>query len=203
MTDSPPIHVVLASASETRRKLLEAAGVSFDIVPARVDEDEIKASMVSEGATGAEIVEALAEHKGRYVSIKLPGVLVIGADQVLECATEIISKPIDRNQARDQLLRLRGREHQLISCACVLMDGQRHWHHLDRATLRMRDFSDAFLEHYLDGMGTAALDGPGAYRIEGLGSQLFARTQGDHFTILGLPLLPLLDYLRIRGALET
>lgn len=194
---------MLASASETRRKLLEASGVSFDVVPARIDEEEIRASMISEGADAAEIAEALAEHKGRYVSLRLPGVLVIGADQILECDGDIFSKPTDNKQARDQLMQLRGRDHRLISCVCVLMDGERLWHHPDQATLRMRKFSESFVEQYIGKIGKEALEGPGAYRIEGLGLQLFARVQGDYFTILGLPLLPLLDYLRIRGVLNT
>ncbi len=193
--------VVLASASGTRRRLLEDAGVALMVAPARIDEEEIKASLTAEGADGAAIAETLAEHKARYVSRHHPGRLVIGADQLLEQDGVIYSKPVDREAARAQLSALRGRQHTLIDCVCVLRDGVRLWHQMDSARLFMRDYSDDFLDVYLDSIGDQALDGPGAYRLEGLGVQLFARIEGDYFTILGLPLLPLLDYLRVQGAI--
>lgn len=193
--------VVLASASATRRRLLENAGVAVTAAPARIDEDEIKQSMIADGADGAAIAEALAELKARSVSRRYAGVLVIGADQVLEYDGAILSKPADRDAARAQLRTLRGEWHALIDCVCVLRDGVRLWHRVDAARLFMREFSDEFLESYLDAVGDEALEGPGGYRLEGLGAQLFARTDGDYFTILGLPLLPLLDYLRTQGVL--
>lgn len=201
---TPPGHqtIVLASSSTTRQRMLDSAGVVFEAVPARVDEEEIRQSLQAEGAGGDVLADVLAERKAAYVSRHRPDALVIGADQILECEGEIFNKPRDRNSAQQHLSHLRGRDHDLISCVCVVRDGQRLWHHLDRAHLRMRDFSDEFLGRYLDTMGATVLEGPGAYRIEGLGAQLFSRITGDYFTILGLPLLPLLDYLRVQGALE-
>ena len=198
-----PAPVILASSSATRRRLLHAAGVAFTVEAARVDEDEIKTSMIAEGAGGGAIAEALAELKARQISRRHPDALVIGADQVLEYEGAIFSKPVDRQAARSQLLALRGGRHELIDCVCVLRGGERLWHHTDAARLDMRDYSDDFLDAYLERIGDDALDGPGGYRLERLGAQLFARIEGDYFTILGLPLLPLLDYLRVQGVLAT
>lgn len=195
--------IVLASTSVTRRQMLENAGLVFETAPARIDEDEIKQSLLAERATGGEIADVLAERKAAYVSRQQPDKIIIGADQILECDGEIFSKPVDRDGAAAQLRRLRGCDHDLVSVVCVVRGGQRLWHHLDRAHLKMRAFSDEFLEDYLDAVGDTVLEGPGGYRVEGLGAQLFSRITGDYFTILGLPLLPLLDYLRIQDALQT
>jgi septum formation protein len=202
MTDTPA-GIVLASSSKTRRALLEAAGVTLDIIYPRVDEHALKRGLRAEGADGPTAAEYLAEAKARYGSRHRAGRLCIGADQILDCGGEQFDKPIDMDTARDQLRRLRGRTHLLVSCAVAMLNGERLWHHVDTAELTMRDFSDGFLDSYLDAIGTEALDGPGAYRLEGLGAQLFARVRGDYFTILGLPLLPLLDYLRLRGAMAS
>ncbi len=193
--------VILASGSETRKTMLEAAGVLFEILPAIIDEDEIKASLLAEGSDAAFIAEALAEHKARYVSRKLPGAVVIGADQILECENNIFSKPVDLTTAEEQLRDLCGKEHSLISSVVVFRDNQRLWHHTDTALLRMRKFSDDFLSHYVDELGNDLLESPGCYRVEDRGIQLFSKITGDHFTILGLPLLPLLDYLRLQGVM--
>ena len=195
--------VVLASSSVTRHRMLEQAGVAFEACPARIDEEEIKQSLLAEGAAGDAIADVLAERKAAYVSRQRPDQIVIGADQILECDGEIFSKPVDRTGAKSQLMRLRGVDHDLISVVCVIRNGERLWHHLDRAHLKMRHFSEEFLEDYLDAVGDMALAGPGGYRVEGLGAQLFSRITGDYFSILGLPLLPLLDYLRVQGALRT
>jgi septum formation protein len=194
--------VVLASSSKTRREILERAGVVVEAIMPRVDEGEIKQAMIAEEAGAADIADVLAEQKARAVSRQRPQHLVIGADQILEMDGRIYSKPEDMAEARRGLASLRGREHRLFSCVCVMRDGQRLWHNLDSARLTMREFSDEFLEAYLQSIGDQAYDGPGSYRIEGLGSQLFSRISGDYFTILGMPLLPLLEYLRAQGALQ-
>ncbi|MFZ5791410.1 MAG: Maf family protein [Pseudomonadota bacterium] len=198
-TASRPARLRLASASVTRARLLENAGLAFAAEPAPVDEEEAKRALEAEGADAAAIAEALAELKARAVSRRHPGAFVIGADQVLDCDGRRFDKPADLAAARAQLLALRGRTHELVSAAVVVRDGKRLWHHVGRARLTMRPFSDAFLDRYLAQAGPAILGSVGAYQLEGLGAQLFARIEGDHFTILGLPLLPLLDFLRTHG----
>jgi septum formation protein len=198
-----PEQVVLASGSGARAALLRAAGVSFEILPAHIDEAEAKRSLRAEGADGAAMAQMLAELKAAGVSRQRTARLVIGADQVLECDGRTFDKPADRNAAANQLRDLRGREHHLFTCAVIYRDQQRLWHHLSKATLAVRPFGDEFLEEYLDAIGDAALSGPGAYQLEGLGAQLFTRIDGDYFSILGLPLIAVLDYLRVQGALRT
>ena len=195
--------IVLASTSLTRRRLLKASGVPFVVEAPRVDEREFKLGLEAEGASAAEIAEVLAEAKAVGVSRRKPGLMVVGADQVLQCGDRRYDKPIDRADALSQLRSLRGRRHELVSCAVVVKDGLRTWHAVDRAQLEVRSASDDFLEFYLDAIGDEALNGPGAYRIEGLGSQLFSRVEGSHFTVMGLPLLQLLEYLRQTGILAA
>ena len=195
--------VVLASSSKTRRDVLEKAGVIVEVLAPSIDEEEIKQSMIAENAGGADIAELLAEQKARSVSRRRPQDLVIGADQILEMDGQIYSKPADLAAARRALTVLRGREHRLISCVCVLRASQRLWHNLDSAKLTMREFSDEFLEAYLLSIEDQAFAGPGSYRIEDVGSQLFSKVSGDYFTILGLPLLPLLEYLRVQEVLPS
>lgn len=194
--------VVLASGSRTRAEMLERAGVRVTLAPAAVDEEEIKLAARRQGVGVDEVAEALAELKAQRVTRRHPGALVIGADQMLECDGRWFDKPTGRDAAREQLKDLRGRTHRLVSCAVVVRDGERLWHQLDRARLTMRPFSDAFLERYLIGAGDGVLHSVGAYQLEGLGAQLFQRVDGDFFTILGLPLLPLLGFLRVHGVLE-
>lgn len=193
--------VVLASASRTRAAMLEQAGVPVIGQPAAVDEDEVKRSCRAEGLPVEAVAEALAELKAMRVTRRHPGALVIGADQMLECEGDWFDKPVDRAAARDQLLRLRGRTHRLVSCAVVVRDGERLWHQVQSARLTVRPFTEAFLDDYLDRAGDRVLGSVGAYQIEGLGAQLFSRVEGDWFTILGMPLLPLLGFLRTHGVL--
>lgn len=196
--------LVLASASMTRRVLLEGAGVPHIVEPSRVDEDEIKISLRAEGASGSDIAEVLAEAKAVYVSRRHPEKIVLGADQVLECDGATFDKPVDRNDAFSQLKTLRGKTHSLISYAVMVRGGQRIWQAVDRATLEIRrDATDEFLNAYLDAAGDDVFKGPGGYRIESLGAQLFSRVDGSHFTILGLPMMALLDFLRANGVLKT
>ena len=191
--------IVLASGSRTRAEMLESAGVPVILQPAAVDEEEVKLSLRAEGISATGVAEALAELKAQRVTRRHPGQLVVGADQMLECDGIWFDKPTGRDQAREQLRALRGKTHRLISCAVVVRDGERLWHHTDQARLHMRPFTDAFLEEYLDHAGDSVLQSVGAYQLEGLGAQLFHRVEGDFFTVLGLPLLPLLGFLRVHG----
>ena len=196
-------YIVLASGSRTRRDMLRNAGVEVKAIAPGVDEDEIKASMGADGAPVNAVADTLAELKAMRVSATQPGALVIGADQMLECDGALFDKPPTIEAARDNLKRLRGRNHDLVTSAVVALNGSRIWHHRDRATLAMRDFSDEFLDRYLADAGDDVLGSVGCYRLEGPGAQLFTSVRGDFFTILGLPLLPLLDFLRVRGALAA
>jgi len=195
--------LVLASASRARQALLAAAGVPFVADPAALDETEVKESLRSEGASSAAAAETLAELKALRVSARHAGALVVGADQILELDGTWYDKPVDRAGARAHLVALRGRTHELACCQCAVRDGRRLWHDHARARLTMRDFSDAFLDTYLDAAGPDAQDTVGAYRLEGLGAQLFDRVEGDVFTILGLSLLPLLGFLRAHGVVAS
>jgi septum formation protein len=194
--------LLLASASVFRRRLLEAAGVPFRVVPADVDEAAIKRRLAGKVAPAA-LAEALAAAKAEAVSERSPTSLVVGADQVLAMERETFDKPGDLAAARAQLVRLRGRKHALLTAVVLALDGRVVWKASDSATLTMRNFSDAFLEGYLARCGDGLCQTAGSYQIEGPGIQLFERVEGDHFTIIGLPLVPLLGELRARGVIET
>ena len=192
--------LVLASKSEVRRKILTAAGIPVEVRPAEIDERGVeKEANVREGDAVARL---LARAKANAISSGMSGRLVLGADQTLTLEGQRFSKPIDRNAAREQLVSLRGKTHQLHSGIAVVRDGAVLFEQLATAILTMRDFSDAFLDGYLDTVGSAACACVGAYQIEGAGIQLFEKIEGDYFTVLGLPLLPLLDYLRQSGDLR-
>lgn len=195
--------LVLASASGIRRTLLESAGLAVEVEPASIDEAAVKAAMQAEGAVAEAVAVELAVRKAQAVAARHPEALVLGADQMLECAGTWFDKPADRAAAGRQLHTLAGRTHRLISAVAVVEDGREVWRSADAATLHMRALSAAFIDRYLDRMGAAALASVGAYQLEGLGAQLFTRVEGDYFTVLGLPLLPLLAFLRQRGMLET
>ncbi|ACI51688.1 Maf family protein [Gluconacetobacter diazotrophicus PA1 5] len=189
--------IVLASQSATRRILLEQAGLCVECRPARVDEDGVRESARAAGLSPDSCALLLAELKGGR--IRDPGCVVIGADQILSCEGEWFEKPADRQAARAQLWRLRGRMHVLHSAVVVMRDGQVIWRHVARPELTMRPFSEAFLDAYLDIEGDAILSSVGAYRLEGCGVHLFDGIVGEHAAILGLPLLPLLGFLRQHG----
>ena len=196
--------LVLASTSASRAAMLRAAGVAFEAVAPNVDETEIKASLLAEGARPRDIADALAEIKATRVSRRLPGALVLGSDQILETAGgELLDKPVGRAGAEVHLRRLMGADHRLHCGAVIAQDGVPVWRVVDTARLTMRRLSDAFIADYLDREGDAVLGSVGAYRLEGLGAQLFSKVEGDHFTVMGLPLLPVLDYLRVRGVLGS
>lgn len=194
--------LILASGSSARAAMLAAAGVEFDAVPAVIDEAAVKASLADEDAPARDVVDTLAEFKAARVSARHPGRLVLGADQVLVLDGRIFDKPRDMEEARTQLGLLRGRRHHLLSAAVVCEDGRPVWRHVGTVRLVMRNFSDAFLEGYLDRHGEALLETVGAYRLEQGGVALFERIDGDYFTVLGLPLLPVMAWLRLRGVAE-
>jgi len=195
-------NVILASKSAARRAVLTGAGVPFEVVVAGVDEDAVKTSMLAQGATPRDVADALAEIKAVKVSAGRPG-FVIGSDQTLEFEGRLYDKAETVEAARERLQALRGKPHQLHSAVVVARDGAPIWREVVSATLTMRDFSDAFLESYLAAEGEQALGSVGCYRLEGPGAQLFSAIEGDYFTILGLPLMGLLDLLRRHGVLSA
>jgi septum formation protein len=197
--------LVLASTSPFRRRMLQAAGLSFSAVAPAVDESVLKRDLASARppAGASAVAAALARAKAQAVSARMPSALVIGADQVLAFGDELFDKPADLAQAREQLQRLRGRPHQLHTAAALAEGCDIVWSRIEVATLHMRPFSDAYLDDYLAEAGPSVLNTVGGYEIEGRGIQLFERVEGDHFTIIGLPLLPLLAELRHRGVLAT
>ncbi len=194
--------VTLASQSAARAQLLAAAGVPFTTAVAGVDEDALKAGLLAEGVGPRDIADALAEAKAVRVSAKRPG-LVIGADQTLDLDGVLYDKARTVAEARERLAMLRGKSHKLHSAVVVAQDGQPIWRLVDTASLRMRPFTDAFIEDYLRRQASVVLSSVGCYQLEGEGVQLFDRIDGDFFTILGMPMLGLLDLLRRHGALVT
>jgi len=202
VTSITPPPVVLASQSAARAALLTGAGVSFACQGAGVDEAAVKAELIAQSAGPREIALALAEAKAVAVSVRTPG-LVIGADQTLDLDGRLFDKPRDPGEAREHLLALRGRTHQLHAALAVAESGEVIWRLTESPSLTMRAFSDAFLADYLAAHGQAILSSVGGYQLERPGIQLFERIEGDYFAILGLPLLPLLALLRARGVLTA
>jgi septum formation protein len=194
--------LVLASASPTRALLLAAAGLGFAVEAAGIDEAAVKRRFAAARASAGDCALALAAEKARSVSQRRPAAFVIGADQLLARGGEWFDKPADLASARAQLKRLCGKTHELATAVCVMRGGEPLWSHLSRPRLTMRVLDDAFLDAYLAAEGEAVLGSVGAYRLEGRGVQLFARIEGDHFAILGLPLIELLGFLRERGMLR-
>ncbi|TPG20423.1 septum formation protein Maf [Sphingomonas koreensis] len=196
--------LVLASQSASRRAMLDAAGVPYEAVPPRVDEAAAKASLRGEGVSPRDLADALAEMKAVKVSASAPGALVLGSDSLvaLEDGT-VLDKPVDRADAAAHLRQMSGRRHDLISAAVIAENGRPVWRVVDRAKMIMRPLSEAFIERYLDREWPAIAGCVGCYRIEGPGAQLFSRIEGSQFTVLGMPLLQVLDYLRVRGVLAS
>lgn len=183
--------------------MLRSAGLEIAAHPSDLDESHLKAALEKAGSSSRDIALALAEAKARTVASVFPDALVIGADQILECDGQRYDKPGGREGARAQLTALRGRTHELVSAVAVVRGETLLWRHAERARLRMRDFSDAFLDLYLIKADPVLTGSVGAYRLEELGAQLFSSVEGDFFVILGLPLIPLLAFLREKGVIEA
>ena len=194
--------VILASRSASRAAILKAAGVTFETASPEVDEDAAKSALLAAGAGARQVAEALAEAKAAKVSRQRAG-LVIGADQTLDVDGVLYDKARNVCEARERLMALRGRAHQLHAAVVVARDGAAIWRSANTARLTMRAFSDAFLDDYLAAEGETVLSCLGCYRLEARGAQLFESVEGDYFSILGLPLFGLLDFLRQAGALPT
>lgn len=196
--------LVLASQSASRRAMLDAAGVPHEAVTAMVDEESAKQSLLAGGTSARDLADALAELKALKVSRMAPGTLVLGSDSVVALADgSLLDKPVSRDDAAEHLRRLSGTTHDLYSAAVIAENGQAVWRFVDRARMQVRTLSEDFIQTYLDQEWPAIGGCVGCYRIEGPGAQLFSRIDGSHFTILGLPLLQVLDYCRTRGILTS
>lgn len=195
------MRLILASTSRIRGELLGKAGLAFEALRPEVDENALK--IKAKHLSPAHLAQSLAARKAISVASRWPEAMVVGADQVLNLAGKAFDKPGSREDARRQLLQLRGRSHVLETAICCARDDKVVWEHLGRATLKMRDFTESFLDDYLDHVGEDVTTSVGGYKLEGRGAQFFETVDGDYFTILGLPLLPLLDFLRRQGALAA
>ncbi|MEO3387148.1 Maf-like protein [Mesorhizobium sp. CAU 1741] len=194
--------IVLASASPFRSKMLADAGIAFEAVRPETDERAVEDAIAGSGLTPGDLALVLAEAKALDVSQRYPGTLVIGCDQTLSLDEEVLHKPKDMEEARRRLLSLSGKTHQLNSAVVLMRDGEVLWRDVGVANLTMRPLEPAFIGRHLSRVGEKALSSVGAYQIEGEGIQLFETIDGDHFTIVGLPLMPLLGELRRRGAID-
>jgi septum formation protein len=198
------MNLILASQSASRRAMLDAAAVPYEAVAAQVDEATAKDSLIASGISARDLSDALAELKALKVSRMAPAALVLGCDSVVALDDGILlDKPVSRDDAAAHLRMLSGRHHDLYSAAVIAEGGRAVWRHVDRARMHVRRLSDEFIADYLDKEWPAIGGCVGCYRMEGPGVQLFSHTEGSHFTILGMPMLPLLDYLRVRGVLTS
>ena len=195
--------IVLASGSDIRATLLRNAGVDFTVVKARVDENTVKKSLEAENAGPRDIADTLAEMKAQRASAKHPDALVIGCDQILAFGQNNLSKPMSPAEAMSQLRMLRGQKHQLYSAAVIYLDSKPLWRHVGVVRLFMHDVTDIYLQDYVTRNWDSIRHAVGAYKLEEEGVRLFARIEGDHFNVLGLPLLELLSYLALRGTLSS
>ena len=198
---TPPL--ILASQSPFRRMLMENAGLAFSAEAAAIDERAVEAALSERNLAPPEVAEALAVEKARDVAGRNPGALVIGSDQTLSLEGRVFHKPADMAEAKFHLLSMSGRTHELNCGVALVRDGETLWNHVSIARLTMRPLSEDFVDRHLARVGTRVLASVGAYQLEGEGVQLFERIDGDYFTILGLPLLPLLAKLRNLGAIDA
>ena len=196
-------HVILASASKSRSKILSAVGVSHQVIPANIDESQVKLKLINTDADPLTIAATLAEMKAQKISCLHTNSLVIGADQVLDYDGEVFNKPKNTDDAKAQLNKLSGKNHTILVSACIFLNGNVLWRFNDKANMEMRPLSNSYIDWYINEFKDQVCETLGAYRIEGLGAQLFTSIDGDFFSILGLPLLPLLKELRIHGVIST
>jgi septum formation protein len=194
--------LILASGSEIRARLLRQAGLSFDVIHPRVDEELIRDALLSEQAPPRDIADTLAEMKAHKVSEKYPGALVLGCDQVLDHGGQLFSKPDRPEQAKDQIAALSGERHMLLSAAVICQEGKPIWRHVGVVRLRMHQISPAYIDDYVARNWESIRHAVGAYKLEEEGARLFWRIEGDYFNVLGLPLIELLSYLALRGEIE-
>jgi septum formation protein len=193
--------IILASGSAIRRQILDGAGLDYEVIVRPVDEASIKDAMLAENSRLHDIADALAEAKALRVSRQQAG-LVIGADQIMVMEDRLFDKPKDMAEVRARLISMRGKKHELIGAVVICENGAPVWRHICKTKLWVRDFSDDFLDWYIETEGEALTKSVGAYRFEGPGAQLFEKVEGGFFAILGLDLLPVLDYLRTRGVVK-
>ena len=194
--------LILASASRSRQRILKAAGVEFTVEAAKIDEPALTRDLLSQNKDACAVALALAEEKALAVSRQNPRDMVLGGDSVLALGAELIGKSPDLPSLRAELLRLSGKSHRLVSAAALAREGDVIWRHTEQARMTMRVLSEVFLDDYLAREGEALLGSVGGYHFEGLGAQLFDAAEGDYFSILGLPLLPVLKELRAQGWLQ-
>lgn len=199
MTD----RIILASASTTRADMLARAGVEFEVIAAKVDEDAIKSALLADGAKPRDIADALAEAKARKIAAKNPGAIVLGSDQVLDFNGTLLSKPKNPDEAMLQLKSLSSNRHHLLSAAVIYDDAKPVWRHVGQVRLYMGDASDGWLEDYVARNWDSIRHSVGGYKLEEEGVRLFTRIEGDHFNVLGMPLLEVLSYLKLRGTLPS
>jgi len=198
-----PIHIVLASASDVRAMLLRSAGLDVAIDPARVDEESIKSALVAEGARPRDIADTLAEHKARQRSSRHSRKLVLGCDQVLHFQEEILSKPLNVHDCKQQIMRLSGHRHELLSAAVLYDNGAPIWRHVGIVTITMRPLSQTFVEDYVGRNWHSISNSLGGYKLEEEGVRLVENIKGDYFHVLGLPLLELLNFFHQRGDMTS
>ena len=195
--------LILASGSKIRTELLSSAGITHSVQVARIDEDSVRGALEAEQAKPRDVADTLAELKARKISQKNPGAYVLGCDQILQIEDRILSKPGTIEQAKEQLTLLSGKKHMLLSAAVLYQDGEPKWRHIGMVRLYMRDLSDGFIDDYLGRNWPSVADSVGAYKLEEEGVRLFTRIEGDHFNVLGLPLIEFINHLTLIGELAS